>query len=235
MLTDVDAPGSRVVFLTPDGESLGSFDVPVSSGAGTLSFLGATFDAGERVGAVRVISGTARIGTAEGANADVVALDDVIYGEPQPTPPTPVLQFAAERVEGAERNGLVYVQVTRTGDLGRVSRVALTNEPGSATLDDDYAAASGTLAFPRGSDHATAVIRLVRSAAVEPEESFSVDLQRHPRRRHRRARPDHGRHRPDPKAARRAGAGRSPRGRRSPSSAWPRPSAPSSRSCCARV
>ena len=176
-MTDVDLPGSRVVFLTPDGESLGSFDVPASSGAGTLSFLGVSFDNGERIGRVRVIAGTDPIGSADGPDgADVVALDDVVYGAPRATPPTPTLQFAADRIEAAERNGLVYVSVTRTGDLDRVSRVQLTHEPGTATLGDDYETEGGPLAFARGADRATAVVKLVRSAASEPEESFSIGL-----------------------------------------------------------
>ncbi len=177
VLTDVDAPGSRVVYLTPDGESLGSFDVPVSSGAGTLSFVGVTFDAGERIGRVRVIAGSDPIGAADVlGTTDIVALDDVAYGEPQATPPTPTLQFAADRIDAAERNGLVYVQVTRTGDLDRVSRVELTNEAGTATPGDDYVTASGTLTLPRGADRATAVIKLIRDSDPEPEESFTVAL-----------------------------------------------------------
>ena len=92
VFADVDTPGSRVVFLTPDGDSLGSFDVPASSGAGSLSFLGVSFDADERIGAVRVISGTGPIGTVDAPpDNDVVALDDVVYGDPQATPPTPTL------------------------------------------------------------------------------------------------------------------------------------------------
>lgn len=177
ILTDVDTPGSRVVYFTPDGESLGSFDVPASAGAGTLSFIGVSFDDGERVGRVRVISGAGEIGDVDAPDADVVALDDVDYGTPRATPPTPTLRFAADHVDAAERNGSVLLTVTRTGDLDRVSRLRVTPENGTAVSGADFTTTGDTLVFQRGAAQATAVIKLVRDTDVEPPESFSVELK----------------------------------------------------------
>ena len=65
------------------GLRLASFDVPVSPGSETLSFLGIRF-LEDRVAMVRIISGNTRLGPNEGPGRDVVVMDDVIYGEPTP-------------------------------------------------------------------------------------------------------------------------------------------------------
>lgn len=87
VFTDVDVAGaSRIQFFNTTGHMLGEFAVPVADGG--LSFLGVSFDAGERVGRVRIFSGTAAIGAGvnDDLTHDVVALDDFIYSEPVPAP-----------------------------------------------------------------------------------------------------------------------------------------------------
>jgi hypothetical protein len=94
MFTDVDVPtaGTVIVFFGPAGQFMGGLAVPPSSG-GDVSFAGATFTAGERIGRVRIASTLAPGPGNHDAympfpsipyipSADVVAIDDLIYSEP---------------------------------------------------------------------------------------------------------------------------------------------------------
>jgi hypothetical protein len=66
-----------------DGNSLGTYDTPVSEGG--LSFLGVVF--GEAVvHQVMIRYGTDALGPDEDDGTDVAVMDDFIYGEPQPAP-----------------------------------------------------------------------------------------------------------------------------------------------------
>jgi hypothetical protein len=87
VFTDVDSPTSTTLqFFDLTGNSLGTYAVPAAlSASQNLSFLGVSFNAGERVGRVRITSGNAALGPndAPGGGTDIVAMDDFIYGEPQ--------------------------------------------------------------------------------------------------------------------------------------------------------
>lgn len=90
VFTDVDILGTTTLeFFDLNHQSLGVFSAPVQDGG--LSFLGVAFDAGERVGSVRVMSGNAVLnpGVIDGAGVDVVAVDDFIYSEPAAIVPEP--------------------------------------------------------------------------------------------------------------------------------------------------
>lgn len=104
VFTDVDnADTTSIQFFDAVGGSLGTFFVPPADNG--LSFLGIVFNAGERVGRVRITSGNIALGPNDAPPiSDAVAMDDFIYGEPQggatPTPtatltstasPTPTL------------------------------------------------------------------------------------------------------------------------------------------------
>ena len=93
VFSDVDrAAKTTIELLAPDGQSLGTYNVPASAGNGRLSFLGIRYDAGERIAVARITTGEAALGAddvTQGGAADVVAMDDIIYGEPQATPPAP--------------------------------------------------------------------------------------------------------------------------------------------------
>jgi hypothetical protein len=86
VFTDVDATSTTIIqYLGVDGRSMGHFAVPTANQG--LSFRGVSFDAGERIARVRIYNGNlpARAGNADaGAAADVVVMDDFIYGEPRP-------------------------------------------------------------------------------------------------------------------------------------------------------
>ena len=86
VFTDVDsATSTRLQFFAPDGALLFERFVPAAAGDETQSFLGVSFDAGEIVGSVRIVSGNAALGPDESAVRDLVAMDDFIYGEPVST------------------------------------------------------------------------------------------------------------------------------------------------------
>lgn len=86
VFTDVDsATSTRLQFYAPDGALLFERAVPAAEGNETQSFLGVSFDKGEIVGRVRIVSGNAAFGPDETGAVDLVAMDDFIYGEPVST------------------------------------------------------------------------------------------------------------------------------------------------------
>lgn len=113
VFTDVDlASTTSLEFFGATGLSLGTYFAPAAGGG--LSFLGVRFDSGQQIGRVRVTTGNAAMGPADGAGTDVVAMDDFIYGEPSPVPePATVLLFGA----GLFAIGLVRRAQKRTGPL----------------------------------------------------------------------------------------------------------------------
>jgi hypothetical protein len=84
---DVDSVSTTIIqYFGVDGRSLGVFSAAVANNG--LSFTGVSFNAGERVTRVRLYNGNlaARAGNVDGgASADVVVMDDFIYGEPRAT------------------------------------------------------------------------------------------------------------------------------------------------------
>jgi len=85
VFTDVDSATSTTIqYFDQSGVSLGTFAVPASlPGSQNLSFLGVSFNAGERVSRVRITSGNAALGPDDSPPVtDVVVMDDFVYGEP---------------------------------------------------------------------------------------------------------------------------------------------------------
>ena len=83
VFTDVDRPGTRIEYLNEQGNRLARFDVPVSPGQETLSFLGVRF-LDRRVARVRITSGNIALGPNERTDRDLVVMDDFIFGTPTP-------------------------------------------------------------------------------------------------------------------------------------------------------
>jgi hypothetical protein len=93
VFSDVDQVGSATLqFFGLGNNSLGTFSVPAANNG--LSFLGVNFDAGEKVGRIRITSGSVALGPNDGPDSDVVVMDDFLYSEPQPIPePASMLLF----------------------------------------------------------------------------------------------------------------------------------------------
>jgi hypothetical protein len=85
----VDIFGATSLEFFEGNRSLGVFNAPAQNNG--LSFLGVSFNAGERVTAVRIIAGNVPMdaGVIDGAGIDVVAMDDFMYSEPLAIVPEP--------------------------------------------------------------------------------------------------------------------------------------------------
>lgn len=85
VFTDVDVAGSKIQWFDAAGGLLLERFVPAMSGTASLSFLGASFDGIGPVARVRITSGSKPLaaGVTDGGATDVVAIDDLIYGEPR--------------------------------------------------------------------------------------------------------------------------------------------------------
>lgn len=87
VFSDVDVADKTVIeAFAQDGSSLGKFSAPVRSDAAGLSFLAITFD-NPIIARVRITLGTGILGAnvndiTDGGTADLVVLDNLIYGEP---------------------------------------------------------------------------------------------------------------------------------------------------------
>lgn len=85
IFTDVDVLGSSVMeYYDFGGSLLGSFQVPAADNG--LSFLAVRFNAGERIGKVRIFSGTGALGDNDTTTKDVVVMDDFLYADPVAVP-----------------------------------------------------------------------------------------------------------------------------------------------------
>ncbi|HEY8256358.1 MAG TPA: hypothetical protein VIG08_01760 [Gemmatimonadales bacterium] len=91
VFVDVDlAAATHLDYYAADGRLLGSYEVPTRSDATGLSFVGVKYDS-VAVARVRITLGQGPIGAgindmSAGGTADLVVLDDFLYGEPQPAP-----------------------------------------------------------------------------------------------------------------------------------------------------
>lgn len=81
---DVDSSNTFIEYYDPTGNKISGSSLNVASNG--LSFIGTSFNAGERVAKVIIRLGNANLqsGNIDGTNSvDVVAMDDFIYGEPR--------------------------------------------------------------------------------------------------------------------------------------------------------
>jgi hypothetical protein len=172
VFTDVDVTGSaRIDYFDPAGALLDSVVAPASPNGG-LSFAGESFDAGERIGHVRVTSGTTTTLTADPAGQDAVAQDDFIYGEPLPG--LVAFQVSAARVD--EDAATPALTVTRQGANAGTATVAYATADGSAKAGQDYAAKTGTVTFGPGETTKQITIAISADTANEADEAFTVTL-----------------------------------------------------------
>lgn len=94
VFTDVDFSGTgRFICFNAAGGLLGGSVFNAAAASSGLSFIGVSFNEGERIAQCQITSGT--LGLAPGHfdglfGNDIVAMDDFIYGEPQPAPTSPL-------------------------------------------------------------------------------------------------------------------------------------------------
>lgn len=172
VFADVDSSNTFIEFYGADGKKLAGSSLNVANNG--LSFIGTSFNAGERVARVQMRLGNANLqsGNVDGtAGTDVVALDDFVYGEPQADPS--VFRFAGAQVSGAE-GGTATVSVVRTG-RGPGS-VAVATSDGSATAGSDYTALSQTLTFGLDETVKTVSVPLAADGAAEGDETLKLAL-----------------------------------------------------------
>jgi PEP-CTERM motif len=106
IFSDVDL-NARMDFFAPNGALLGSFNALAANNG--LSFLGVSFNAGELIGRVRIISGNTvmNAGNIDGAGGtvDIVAMDDFLFSEPRaiPEPSTALLFLVGATMLGLGR------------------------------------------------------------------------------------------------------------------------------------
>ncbi len=83
---DVDSSNTFIEYYDPTGTKISGSSLNVANNG--LSFIGTSFNAGERVAKIIIRLGNANLqaGNIDGTNSvDVVAMDDFIYGEPRAT------------------------------------------------------------------------------------------------------------------------------------------------------
>lgn len=114
VFTGVGGLRGALTFYDENGHSLGQFSAPGTAGK-DLSFVGVRFDAGERVGLVQIDTGDATLapGHVDAPGNHVIAMDDFIYGEPQP------LATSGESFE--------------SGSLGSFTAATQAGQPGDPT------------------------------------------------------------------------------------------------------
>jgi Calx-beta domain len=172
VFTDVDTTGSaKIDYFDEAGALLDTVVVPASSNGG-LSFAGESFNAGERIGRVRVTSGTTTTLTSDPAGQDAVVQDDFIYGEPLAG--KVAFHVAAQRVD--EDAGTAALTVTRTGANAGTATVAYATADGSAKAGNDYTAKTGTVTFGPGETSKQVTIAIAADTIKEGDESFAVTL-----------------------------------------------------------
>jgi hypothetical protein len=172
VFTDVDVTGSaKIEYFDPTGALLDTVVVPAAPNGG-LSFAGESFDAGERIGRVRVTSGTTATLTSDVAGQDAVAQDDFIFGEPL----AGLVAFQAGEARVDEDAGTAALTVTRQGDRSGTATVSYATADGSAKAGQDYAAKTGTVTFAPGETAKQIRIAISADTANESDESFSVAL-----------------------------------------------------------
>jgi len=176
VLTDVDRNGvSSVEPLDAQGVSLGRYEVPAAPGDAKLSFVAVRPGGGERIARVRIVAGNVPLGAADSVTDDAVAIDDVLYGEPQAVG----LLGAADPAPVKEGDGPVTFTVSRPADAavgaGSVAYATGTATPGTA-FGTDYPPASGRLGFASGETTKAVVVPVGFNPQPEPSETFDLTL-----------------------------------------------------------
>lgn len=137
VFSDIDLSTSTTIELFDvNGDSLGLFQAPASNGTATFSFLGVSFNAGERIARARIVSGNIALGASVNDNPaggiDVVTMDDFIYSEPEartvPGTPTVISPNGGETITIGASQGVSWTPALSGGSV----RVELSRNGGSS-------------------------------------------------------------------------------------------------------
>jgi hypothetical protein len=157
VFTDVDQAGpTKIELLAADGTSLGSFPAPASPGDEDLSFLGVKLDPGVGAATARITTGTAALAAPPAVSpddgpADIVVMDDFIYGEPQPVPAAvPDTNGPEVTIKGVKRK--VALEDLAAGLKAKVT----TDEP--ATLEARLSATARAVELAKARAGATVIL-----------------------------------------------------------------------------
>src|SRR5262245_15912925 len=133
VFTDVDsATSTRLQFFAPDGALLFERAVPAATGNETLSFLGVSFNRGEIVGRVRIVSGNGALGPNETGALDLVAMDDFIYGEPVSTDGLVITPASGTIFQGSGFDLVIGLDAAATPAIG--ARITFDGSDASESL-----------------------------------------------------------------------------------------------------
>ncbi len=173
VFTDVDnASATTLEFFDQANASLGSFQAAALDSG--LTFLGVSFNAGERVARVRITTGNIApaMGVNDGGANDVVVMDDFIYGEPRPVS----FQFSAASYTVSETGGQALVTVTRTGGTFGTASLNVSTTDGTALNGFDYTAFNQVVNFASGAASRTIAIPILDDILAEGLETVNLLL-----------------------------------------------------------
>ena len=85
-------------------------------------------------------------------------------------------QFSASNYPVNEGGGSVTITITRTGDTSSAASVDYATSNGSAMVNSDYAAASGTVQFAAGQASQTFPVFIIDDAYVESAQTINLSL-----------------------------------------------------------
>jgi hypothetical protein len=169
VLTDVDTPSVSGLELYDAGGALMTWS-PVMTLDNGLSFIGISFDAGERIARARIVAGGAPLGAPDDIGNDVVAIDDFIYGEPQ------IPRLTINDVSVAEGGGNAVFTVTRDVVTGVSTTVAYGTTPDGADDGQDFTGTVGSVVFAPGDTTKQISVPILADTAIEGAEGFRVNL-----------------------------------------------------------
>lgn len=173
VLADVDAATTSGLELY-DANGTRLVGVAATTLTAGLSFVGVSFNAGERIARARIVAGNAPLGAPDDIGNDVVAIDDLIYGEPQ------VPRLAIGDATIAEDGGNAVFTVTRDVVTGVSTSVSFGTTPDGADDGQDYAGVVGSVAFASGETTKQISVPILEDSLDEPDEGFDVRLVANP-------------------------------------------------------
>jgi hypothetical protein len=104
---------TSITYYDESGKQVDRIAAP--TGPGGLSFVGASYQDGTRISRVRIVTGNTTVGPDDSPSADVVVMDDFLYGEPQEIKPP------AQGNDGGQQNQGQNQQAVAPPQTGNVA------------------------------------------------------------------------------------------------------------------